>query len=196
MRNFRLIIAGLAMLLIASCANEVKDEVKDPIKKGNFEVKANVVENAVFKDAKALVENAKKGITEMSCSDFKAILDKEEEFLLIDLRSKGDFDKGFVAGAVNIPRGVLEFRIAKESFWEGEMIYMPKKTDQIILNCKRGDRSTLAAQTLKSLGYTNVKSLKGGFKKWKGLYPENTNRNVEGPAKGSEAEEEEDDGGC
>ena len=96
-------------------------------------------------------------------------------------------------GAVHIQRGVLEFRIKKESFWEGEMLYMPKTDELIIICCKSGKRGSLATVTLQSMGFTNVKNLSGGYLAFKEAYPDAVEipEGADVPAEGGE-----DDGGC
>ncbi len=191
MKKFSLAILSLFFLLVISC-NE-KEEAKN---NDNENVKTNVkTETVVFNTVDDLVADAKKKITEITPEDFKAKADAEEAFVLIDLRSEKDFSKSHITGAVNIPRGVLEFRINKDSFWEDAMIYTPKKDELIILYCKSGKRSALAALTLKTMGYTNVKCISGGIKAFKELYPNDIE--IPGGAKDIEpAVEEEDDGGC
>jgi len=126
----------------------------------------------VFENTDAMVEFAKANVTEIPLVDFKKMYDDYETFVLIDVRSKVEYDKSFIPGALNIERGLLEFRIAKDKFWEDEMLYMPLKDELIILCCKKGHRGALAAQSLKNLGYTNVKNLEGGVENWKQNYPD------------------------
>ena len=111
-----------------------------------------------------MVEAIKAGVQHIDVAEFKTILDAGENFFLIDVRESNEFNGGFIPGAINIARGLLEFRIAKDSYWEEEMLYMPEKTDLIVLCCKLGHRGTLSADVLKKLGYTNVKNLDGGLK--------------------------------
>ena len=78
---------------------------------------------------------------------------------------------GFIPGSVNIPRGVLEFKIAKDQFWEDQFLYPPLKEETIILICKKGHRSILAVDACEKMGFQNIKVLEGGFKKWELTYP-------------------------
>ena len=91
--------------------------------------------------------------------------------LLIDLREPGEYNPGFIPGSVNIPRGTLEFKIAKDQFWEDQFLYPPLKEEPIILICKKGSRSILSVESIRKLGFSNVKVLEGGFKKWELTYP-------------------------
>jgi rhodanese-related sulfurtransferase len=125
-----------------------------------------------FESAEEMVEAAMTGVDSITPNDFKTMLDAMEYFYLIDVRSEDEYASGYIPGAVSIPRGVLEFRIADEAIWDKEGLYSPTKEDMIILYCKKGQRSVLAAQTLHQLGYDSVRFLTGGWLKWNALYPE------------------------
>ena len=125
-----------------------------------------------YENKDALVAAAKEVITEISVEDFKSMYDGEDYFVLIDVRTMEEYDAGYIPGAVNIPRGKIEFDIAKEEVWDEMGLYIPEKTDPIVLNCRSGGRSALATKSLMELGYENVLSLKGGWKAWHEAYPE------------------------
>jgi molybdopterin/thiamine biosynthesis adenylyltransferase/rhodanese-related sulfurtransferase len=78
--------------------------------------------------------------------------------ILIDVREKDEWSEGFIPGARWIPRGFLELRIEDQ---------IPEPSSEIVLYCAGGNRSALAARSLAELGYTNVKSMAGGFSAWK-----------------------------
>jgi molybdopterin/thiamine biosynthesis adenylyltransferase/rhodanese-related sulfurtransferase len=78
--------------------------------------------------------------------------------IVIDVREKDEWTEGFIPGARWIPRGFLELRIEDQ---------VPERTSEVILYCAGGTRSALAARALGELGYTNVKSMAGGFTAWK-----------------------------
>jgi rhodanese-related sulfurtransferase len=119
---------------------------------------------AVAKDmtAKELVAEAKKNICEVSVSEAKALLDKGG-YIFLDCRTSKEFKMGHVPGAMNIPRGLLEFKISKK---------IPDKNAKIAMYCKSGGRGCLATCTLCRMGYKNVKNMGGGWKAWeKAGYP-------------------------
>ncbi|MEI6747302.1 MAG: rhodanese-like domain-containing protein, partial [Methylococcaceae bacterium] len=64
-----------------------------------------------------------------------------------------------IDNAILLPRGVIEFKI-------GTVPELTDKTKAVLIYCRTGGRSALAAQTLQILGYTNVLSLAGGFEGW------------------------------
>jgi molybdopterin/thiamine biosynthesis adenylyltransferase/rhodanese-related sulfurtransferase len=78
--------------------------------------------------------------------------------VLIDVREDDERAAGTAAGAIGIARGSLEARIAAVA---------PDKNAPILTLCGGGTRSLLAADTLEQLGYTQVASVSGGFKRWR-----------------------------
>ena len=150
-----------------------------------------------YEDKDALVAAAKEVIKEISVEDFKTMYDGEDYFVLIDVRTVAEYDAGYIPGAASVPRGVLEFRIASEDVWDEMGLYIPEKTDPIVLNCRSGGRSAVAAKSLMELGYTNVMSLAGGWKAWHEAYPELIEKIlVEEAGYEDYASDEEAAGGC
>lgn len=82
---------------------------------------------------------------------------------LIDIRESEELQNGKIPGAVNAPRGMLEF-YADSSL----PYYRPEfdKNKRIILHCASGGRSALAVKTLQEMGYENIAHLDGGLKAW------------------------------
>ena len=103
-----------------------------------------------------LVQETKTRITEITPAD--AAREIEGGAMLIDVREKEDWDAGHVPTATHLSRGVLELEIEEKA---------PALDTPIICHCGGGSRSALAAESLQKMGYTNVKSLAGGFKAWK-----------------------------
>jgi sulfur-carrier protein adenylyltransferase/sulfurtransferase len=107
---------------------------------------------------KQLVEQAKREITEIDPDELKRMQQSRENFTLIDVREPDEVAEGAIAGAKALPRGQLELRIDTIT---------TNKEQPIICYCGGGGRSALAAQSLKKMGFKNVKSLAGGYKGWK-----------------------------
>jgi rhodanese-related sulfurtransferase len=80
------------------------------------------------------------------------------DLVILDLRERDDFEKGHVPGAVHLPRGQLELRVNAE---------LPDPTVRILTCCEFGKISTLAAATLRELGYLRATALDGGLKAWR-----------------------------
>ena len=154
--------------------------------------------SANYSDVEALVEDAKSRIKELPLSEFEALQESEEYFVLLDVRSKDEHNQGYIPGSVLIPRGSLEFKVSNEAFWDNEGLYLPEKTDKLVLYCKSGKRSALAADALQKLGFENVIALAGGFNAWKAAYPSEVEVNL--PPITSQGSTpvtvEEDAGGC
>jgi rhodanese-related sulfurtransferase len=109
-----------------------------------------------------LVAEAKKNVCEVSVSEAKEMLDKGG-YLFLDCREPSEFKMGHVPGAVNIPRGLLEFKVDKQ---------VPDKNAPLVVYCKVGGRGCLSACTLCRMGYKNVKNMAGGWAAWeKAGYP-------------------------
>jgi rhodanese-related sulfurtransferase len=105
---------------------------------------------------KQLVQEAKSRITEISPA--KAAEEVERGALLIDVRETEDWQQSHIPFAVHMPRGTIELDIEEK---------VPALDTPIICHCGGGSRSALVTESLQRMGYTNVKSLAGGFKAWK-----------------------------
>lgn len=115
------------------------------------------------KTATDLVSEAKEKVCEVSVADAKAKIDSSASIIVLDVREPDEFKKGHIPKAVNIPRGLLEFKIAQT---------IPDKNAQIFAYCKTGGRSCLACSTLLAMGYKNAVSIAGGWDAWlKAGYP-------------------------
>jgi len=104
-----------------------------------------------------LVAEAKTRIEEVTPEQLKAELDAGGEVLIVDVRDRDDFEARHIPGAVPVPRGVLEVRLPKE---------IPDREESIVVYCGGGGRGALSADTLRVMGYKNVRSLQGGFRGW------------------------------
>lgn len=99
-----------------------------------------------------LVAATKRQIKTIDMATFKSAFDRNELGLIIDVREPEEFASGYIPGAVNVPRGVIELRI-----WS--YIGFPDKTDmgrKMTLYCGSGTRCALAAKSLQDLGFSNV----------------------------------------
>jgi rhodanese-related sulfurtransferase len=86
---------------------------------------------------------------------------------LIDVREPAEFHAGHLPGAVNIPRGVLEFEIDGHPAVAGVADpALAHRERSIVLYCRSGGRSALAAAALQRLGFVEPLSLAGGYMAW------------------------------
>ena len=82
---------------------------------------------------------------------------------VLDVREQMDFEKGHIPGARHLPRGQLELRVNND---------LPDPTMRIVVCCEYGKISTLAAATLRQMGFAHVVALDGGMKAWRDIgYP-------------------------
>ena len=87
----------------------------------------------------------------------------KDNLLVVDVRDAAEVEKsGKVSGAVNVSRGMLEFRADPESPYHDKNF---DKDKMVILYCASGGRSALAGKVLKDMGYDRVHNL-GAFKEW------------------------------
>ena len=107
------------------------------------------------KELDDFITEAKTKVTLMTCSDYEDARNRNVEHALIDVREISEFAAGHIDGAINIPRGDLEFTIDT---------IVPNKATPIMMCCKTGRRSLLAALTLVEMGYSDVRVLDGGYK--------------------------------
>ncbi len=104
-----------------------------------------------------LVADAKQRIVEVTVETAKSKLTSNP---ILDVREPAEFAAGHLPGAINIPRGVLEFKIGADPTLQN------KQDDEIIVYCQTGGRSALAADSLHKIGYSKAVSMAGGFKAW------------------------------
>ena len=109
-----------------------------------------------------LVARAKAQVRRIDMKKFRAVWEREKPIALIDVREPDEFAAGHIPGAINIPRGVIEFRI-----WP--YVGYPEKTDmnkRMYLYCGSGSRCSLAAKSLQDLGLGNVIAVDMQFQDW------------------------------
>lgn len=112
-----------------------------------------------------MAEDAKRRIPEIEPDELaQRLRDAEPGLLVIDVREDGERATGFIPGSVHISRGVLERDIEKKGL--GGPARDADLARPIVCACKGGQRSLLAADTLRQMGFTNVVSLRGGFTGW------------------------------
>jgi rhodanese-related sulfurtransferase len=114
------------------------------------------------KTAKDLVEAANAVVPKITAAQAQEIIAKGNA-LVVDVRDGPEVEQsGKIAGALHIPRGMLEFRADPESPYHDQHF---AKDKTVILYCGSGGRAALGGQALTELGYAEVYNL-GGFKDW------------------------------
>jgi len=105
-----------------------------------------------------IVDDARSRVKENTVADVKAMLDRGEDFHLVDVREESEWAAGHLPGAEHLGKGVIERDVE---------VKIPDTAAKIVLYCGGGFRSALAADNLQKMGYTNVISMDGGFRGWK-----------------------------
>ena len=92
----------------------------------------------------------------ITAEEAKQIMDSEEGYIILDTRTQAEYDEGHIPGAIVIPHDEITDRAEEE---------LPHKNQLLLVYCRSGRRSKLAAEALVELGYTNIKEF-GGIIDW------------------------------
>ncbi|MET1255455.1 rhodanese-like domain-containing protein [Aliikangiella maris] len=111
-----------------------------------------------------LVNQARESINECDNQALCQAIDQKK--LIIDVREPDEYANGYIANAINIPRGLIEFAILSHPKVKPLLDESNISKTNIFIYCKSGGRSALAAQSLQSLGFEHVYSLQGGIQNW------------------------------
>lgn len=112
-----------------------------------------------------LVSAAKSRIREITARELLALQDAGAP--IVDVREPDEFADGHLPGAVNIPRGLLEFEVDGHPAVNYETAEaLSHRERPVVLYCLSGGRSALAAEALQRLGFTSPVSLAGGILHW------------------------------
>ena len=163
MKTYKLFLLLLLAIIIGSCGSE----------------KNNQYDNL---DQKII--DAKAGINKITVTELQAILEHEGEYKIIDCREEDEYFEGHIPGAINIPRGVIEFsdKISNRR----ETLYVYSQT---------ADRASLACNALKLLKYNKVFLIDGGWLEWDKTFPELIEKGDQG-AGAKTTPKVEESGGC
>jgi rhodanese-related sulfurtransferase len=104
-----------------------------------------------------LVDDARKRIVETNVDEVRKMLARGDRFVLIDVREEREFENGRLPGAVHLSKGLIERDIEA---------WLPDHNTPIVLYCGGGYRSALSADNIQKMGYTDVKSMDGGWRAW------------------------------
>jgi len=110
-----------------------------------------------MKTALDLVAAAKAHVHEIDIDAADAAI--RDADVLIDVREADEFAAGHIPGAINVPRGVLEFKLSSTPELDARDL-------RVLLYCKTSGRAALSACALQEMGYVRVQSIAGGFDAW------------------------------
>jgi rhodanese-related sulfurtransferase len=103
-----------------------------------------------------LVREAKTRVAEVTAGDTMRIVQEQPGTVVVDCREPNEAALGTIAGSVVIPRGLLEQNIER----------LARRDQKVIIYCASGNRSALAADALREMGYKDVATMAGGFRAW------------------------------
>ena len=142
MKKILFIISAILCIILTACGNDSSIGII-----GGADGPTSII--VAEKGEKAMYE-------QITAEEAKRIMDSGEEHIILDTREQDEFDEGHIPGAILIPYTEIENK-AEEM--------LPDKNTQILVYCRSGRRSKIAAESLAKLGYTNVKEF-GGIIDW------------------------------
>ena len=143
MKKILCIISAILCIFLTACGNDSSIGII-----GGADGPTSII--VADKGEKAMYE-------QITPEEAKKIMDSGEEHIILDTREQDEYDEGHIEGAIIIPYTEIENK-AEEM--------LPDKDAQILVYCRSGRRSKIAAESLSKLGYTNVKEF-GGIIDWK-----------------------------
>ncbi|HST08615.1 MAG TPA: rhodanese-like domain-containing protein [Gemmatimonadaceae bacterium] len=108
------------------------------------------------KTGQELIDEAKRQIEEVTPEEVRDMQASNERVVYLDVREPNEWNLGHLPQAVHIARGNLESKVEA----------MVDRGEKVVVYCARGNRSALAALTMKQMGYENVASMSGGIQRW------------------------------
>jgi rhodanese-related sulfurtransferase len=103
-----------------------------------------------------LVDEARSRVPEVTVKDVRTMQEAGTPVVLLDVRDQAEVNLGMIPGALHISRGTLEGKIERA---------VPRDA-RLVLYCSSGNRSLLAGDMLRQMGYGHVSSLAGGIRAW------------------------------
>ncbi|XP_017559571.1 thiosulfate:glutathione sulfurtransferase-like isoform X1 [Pygocentrus nattereri] len=107
--------------------------------------------------------------TEISYSDFKSLIEKGEDLVIVDVRSKAEVDKGHIPGSIHIPVENVGSDLSLDPDAFKEKFGMPKPpldAPNLVFHCQLGRRGEAATEKARSLGFQYARNFAGGYKEW------------------------------
>ncbi len=118
-----------------------------------------------MKTFKQIVEDARQQVSELMPWDVDELCRSHPDTLVLDIREECEFASFHIANSMLVPRGILETACEAE-YEDAVPELITAREREIVIICRSGNRSILAAQTLQTLGYKNVKSMQTGLRGW------------------------------
>ena len=113
-----------------------------------------------------LLQDTLKDICEIMPWDLEEMMADDPDLLVLDVRETDEFEAMHIKGALHVPRGILE-SACEWDYEETEPELVKARDRHVVVVCRSGYRSLMAAYSLHILGYKDVCSLKTGMRGWK-----------------------------
>ncbi|MFZ1775060.1 MAG: rhodanese-like domain-containing protein [Rhizobiaceae bacterium] len=117
------------------------------------------------KTYRQMAAEAAEKIREINPWDLPGLLEADKDVVLVDIREPGEFADLHISGSLSVPRGIME-SAAEWDYAETEPELANARQKPVILICRSGNRSALAALVLGDMGFTDVRSVKLGLRGW------------------------------
>ncbi len=114
---------------------------------------------------KSLATKAAAEVRELMPWDLERLMREEPRLLIVDVRERSEFAQAHIPGSLNVPRGILE-SACEYDYAETEPELVAARDRLVVIVCRSGNRSALAAVVMGLVGYADVASLKLGIKGW------------------------------
>ena len=108
------------------------------------------------------VQAAQKQVKTIGTEEYRKVVESPGDALIVDVREPHEYAAGHVPGAINIPRGLLEFQIWKHVGFPANI----EMGRTVYLQCQSGNRASLAAQSLAELGFTHTTAVVMSLEDW------------------------------
>jgi rhodanese-related sulfurtransferase len=142
-------------------------------------------DDTIYGSTDNMVMAASAEVNFMNVEQLNAMFDAQATALrIVDVREPEEFEAGHIPGAVNVPRGVLEF--------SGQMT---NRRERVVLYSNHHNRSSLSSGNLKLMKFNDVKVLEGGLDQWKKAFPEKIEEGS-GTAQTAAPAKQASSGGC
>ena len=111
------------------------------------------------------INEARKNVRELFPWDLEEKINSDADVLLLDIREPYEFEAMHIKGAINVPRGILE-TACDYDYEETVPELVEARQREVVVICRSGKRSVLAADVMKQMGYERLMSLKTGMRGW------------------------------
>jgi len=108
------------------------------------------------------IETAQRRVKTIGLEEYRKIVESPGDALIVDVREPQEYAAGHVPGAINVPRGVLEFQIWRHVGFPAQ----PGLDRTVYLQCQSGNRASLAALALEELGFTHATAVVMSLEDW------------------------------